>query len=130
MFDVVKEILISEKDFTETNYRRLQKALVYIKNNLVENDGGMYLILDSLTETNNIITGSNNINSKIFYLKPYGFDKIYMNNELIEDKLYQIVDQFNERQITSGKFYSTLLNKIHPFYGGNGSDDNALLMMT
>ena len=31
MFDVMKEILISEKEFTETNYKRLQKALVYKK---------------------------------------------------------------------------------------------------
>ena len=27
MFDVRKEILISEKEFTENNYKRLQKAL-------------------------------------------------------------------------------------------------------
>ena len=31
MFDVIKEILISEKEFTETNYKRLQKASVYIR---------------------------------------------------------------------------------------------------
>ena len=28
MFDVIKEILISEKEFTETNYERLQKAFM------------------------------------------------------------------------------------------------------
>ena len=26
MFDVIKEILISEKEFTETNYKRSQEA--------------------------------------------------------------------------------------------------------
>ena len=31
MFDVVKEMLISEKEFTETNYKRLQKGFVYMK---------------------------------------------------------------------------------------------------
>ena len=31
IFDVIKEILILEKEFTETNYERLQKALVYIE---------------------------------------------------------------------------------------------------
>ena len=31
MFDVIKEILIAEKEFTESNYKRLQKALVYIE---------------------------------------------------------------------------------------------------
>ena len=45
---------------------------------------------------------------------------MYMDKELIEDKFYQITDQFNERKITSTKFYSILLNKIHPFYDGNG----------
>ena len=27
MFDVIKEILIPEKEFTETNYKRLQEAV-------------------------------------------------------------------------------------------------------
>ena len=38
----------------------------------------------------------------------------------IEDKPYQIIDQFNERRIIYTKFYSILLNKIHLFYDGNG----------
>ena len=42
-----------------------------------------------------------------------------MDKELIEDKLYQTIDQFNERKITSTNFYSILLNKIHPFQDGN-----------
>ena len=41
MFDVIKEILISEKEFTKTNFKRLQEALGYIKNNLIDTDGGM-----------------------------------------------------------------------------------------
>ena len=43
-----------------------------------------------------------------------------MDKELIENKLFQVIDQFNERKITSTKFYSILLNKIHLFYDGNG----------
>ena len=35
--------------------------------------------------------------------KPYGSDKMYMDKEFIEDKLYQIIDQFNEIIITSTK---------------------------
>ena len=31
-----------------------------------------------------------------------------MDKELIEDKFYQITDQFNERKITTTKFYSIL----------------------
>ena len=80
----------------------------------------MYWTVDSLIEINNIITGSNNINFRKVNVKPYGFNKMYMDKELIEDKLYQIIDQFNERKITSTEFYSILLNKIHPFWDGNG----------
>ena len=120
MFDVIREILISEKEFTETNYERLQKALVCIENNLIDSDGGMYLTLDSLIEINNIITSSNHITLRKVHVKPYGFDKMYMTKALIEDKLYQIIDQFIKRKITSTKFYSILLNKMYPFYDGNG----------
>ena len=81
MFDVIKEILITEKEFTETNYKRLQKALVYIENNLIDSDGGMYLAVDSLIEINNIITGSNNITLRKVNVKPYGFHKMYMDKE-------------------------------------------------
>ena len=61
MFDVIKEILISEKELTETNYKRQQKALVYIDNNLIDSDGGMYETVDSLIEKNNVTTGSDNV---------------------------------------------------------------------
>ena len=62
MFDVRKRILISEKEFSETNYKRLREALVYIKNNLINTGDGKYLTVDKfLTKINNIITGVNNI---------------------------------------------------------------------
>ena len=52
VFDVIKEMLISKKELTKTNYKRLQEAMVYIKNNLIDTD---------LTEINNIITGWSNV---------------------------------------------------------------------
>ena len=88
----------------------MQEALVYIKNNLIDTDGGMYLTVVSLIEMNNIITGSDNITLRKVNAS-HIFDTMYMDKELIEDKLYQIIDQFNERKITSTKFYSILLNK-------------------
>ena len=115
MFDVIKEILISEKEVPETNYKRLEKALVYIENNLIDSDGGMHLTVDSLIEVNNMIT-LRKVNAK-----PYVFDKIYMDKELIEHNLYQIIDQFNKSKVTSTKFYLILLNKIYSFYDGNGT---------
>ena len=79
----------------------------------------MYLTVDSLIEINNLVTSSNHITLRKVNVKSYGFDKMYMEKELIEDKLYQMIYQFNEKKITSTKFYLILLNKIHPFYDGN-----------
>ena len=84
--------------------------MVYIENNLVDSDGGMYLTVDSLIEINNIIIGSNSFNLRQVNVKPYGFDKMCMD---------KFKNQFNERKIAFAKFYSTLLNKIHSFYDGN-----------
>ena len=56
MFDVIKEISLPE-----SNYKRLQKPLVYIENSLIDFDGSMYLTVNSLIEINNKITGLNNI---------------------------------------------------------------------
>ena len=86
----------------------MQEALVYIKNNRKDTNGGMYLTVDSLTEINDIMTGLNSITLRKVNVKPHGFDKSYMDKDLIENKAYQITDQFNERKISSKKFCSTV----------------------
>ena len=78
MYDVMKDILMSEKEFTGTNYKR------------------------------------------------YEFDRMYIDKKLIEDQLYQIKYQFNEKKTTSTKFYSIPLNKMHPLYDGNSRTCNIL----
>ena len=40
-----------------------------------------------MIEINDTIAGSNNITLRKVNLKPYGFDKMYIDKELIEDKL-------------------------------------------
>ena len=57
-------------------------------------------MLDYLIEINNIITASNNVTLGKGNVNPYGYDNMYMNKGLIEDKLYQIIGQFNERKTT------------------------------
>ena len=64
----------------------------------------MYLTVDSLTDINNIITGLNNITLRKGNVKQCGYVKMYMNKDLIEDKLYQFVDQLNEKKITHSDF--------------------------
>ena len=75
----MRKILISEKEFTENNYKSLEKALAYIENNLIDPVGGMYLTVDSLIEINNITASSNNITLRKANVKSYGFDKMYVD---------------------------------------------------
>ena len=87
---------------------------------MIDSDCSMYLTADSLIEINNIITGSSGITLIKVNVKPCGFDKTYMDKDLIEDSPYQTIYQFKEKKITATKIYSRLLNKIHPLYDGSG----------
>ena len=71
----------------------------YIETNLIGFDGNINLTVDSLTEINSITTCSNNITFRNVNVKPYEFKEIYMYKNLIEDKLYQIIDKFNETKL-------------------------------
>ena len=81
---LLEKILILEEELSNINFERLKKALIYIKINYINSDD-MYLIDDSLIDINNI-TGSNNFTliTKV-NVKPYGYDKMYMDKDLIED---------------------------------------------
>ena len=59
-----------------------------IKSNVIDIDRGMCLAVGSLMKISNITSGSNNITLRKVNVKPYGFDKIYIDKALIEDKLY------------------------------------------
>ena len=52
----------------------------------------MHLTVDYFVEINNWITGSNNITLRKVSVKRYEFDKMYIDNELIEDELLQTID--------------------------------------
>ena len=86
----------------------------------------MYLAVGSLIDINNIITVSNNITLIKVNVKRCGYEKMYMDKDLIENKLCQLVDQFNERAINHRYFYSTVLTNIHLFCDGNGRTCNIL----
>ena len=93
---------------------------MYTKNYFIDSDDNIYVRADSLIEINNIIADSNNITLRKVNVKPYELDKMYIDKDLTEDKVYQTIHQCKEREITSTTFYLILLNKIHPFYDGNG----------
>ena len=88
----------------------------YITNNLIDFDNNMYLAVDSLIDINNLVIGSNNITLRKVIVKLCGYDKMYMDNDLVEYKLFQLIDQFNERSINHKDFYSVPLNNIYTFY--------------
>ena len=93
MFNVTKKIIISKKEFTKTSYKGLQ---VYIENNLIDSESSMCLIsfFDRNERHNNQFQY---IPCRKVNVKPYGFDKMFMNKDLIEDNFYQIIDRFNEK---------------------------------
>ena len=76
--------------------------------------------MDSLITLNNIITGSQNIGLRHINAYPAGYySKMYMDKRYIENALYRLVDQFNDRLISHKDFCETFLNQIHPFRDGN-----------
>ena len=76
-------MLVSETESNDINFERLKKELAYTKNNLIDSDNSMYLTVNSLADINNIITGLNNITLIKVNVKPYGYDKMYMDKDLI-----------------------------------------------
>ena len=51
-----------------------------------------------------------------------------MNKDLIEDKLYHLLDKFSKRKINHRDFYFVLLDNRHPFYDGNGRSYEIFLL--
>ena len=75
----------------------------------------MYSIFDSLRYINNIKTDLNNITPRKVNVKLYGYDKLYIDKNLIEDKLHQLKDQLSKRKFNYWDFYFVLVNNTHYF---------------
>ena len=61
--------------------------MVYVENNLIDSESGMYLTIDFLIDISNIITASDNVTLRKVNVKPYEFDEMYMDQELIKEHL-------------------------------------------
>ena len=95
-------------------------TLQFKNNELINQDGDMFLTVDSLITLNNYVTDSHNIQLRQVNVKPAFYDKQYMDFTKVEAELYLLVDKFNERQISARTFCDLFLDKIHPFSDGNG----------
>ena len=70
--------------------------------------------------TLNIITSSQNIGLRDVNVYPASYySKIYMEKRYIENALYCLVDQFNDRLISHKDLCETFLYQMHPFRDGN-----------
>ena len=108
MHDTIKQILVSKKSLLILLMN--DSFLNYIENDLKDYGNNMYFRVDSLIQISNIITGQNNITLRKVRVDQYRFDKFFMDKDLIEDKLYQIIFQINERKIMPVKSL-IILNK-------------------
>ena len=113
-------ILEEEDELNNENLYQLMLASQFKNKELLNEDGDLFLTVDSLITVNNYVTGSNNIQLRQINVKPAFHNKQYMNFSQIESELYVLVDKFNERQITARCFCNKFLDEIHPFSDGNG----------
>ena len=82
--------LVTEKELSNLNFKRLKKALICVKSDLIDSDNNMQLAVDSLIDINNITIDSNNFTLGKVNVKPYGYDDMYIDKDLVEEKVYQI----------------------------------------
>ena len=113
-------ILEEEDELNNENLYQLMLASQFKNKELLNEDGDLFLTVDSLITVNNYVTGSNNIQLRQINVKPAFHNKQYMNFSQIESELYVLVDKFNERQITARCFCNKFLDEIHPFSDRNG----------
>ena len=114
-FKSLLTILDEENELNYINFIRMIRACNFKDNELINNDGDLYLTVDSLIRINNLITGSQNIQLRQTNVKPAFYDKQYMDFTRIESELYALVDKFNERQITPRCFCNIFLDKTSFF---------------
>ena len=114
------KILKEEGELSSKNLFQLMLAVQFKNKELLNQDGDLFLTVDSLITLNNFVTDSNNVQLRQINVKPAFYDKEYMDFSKIETELYLLVDKFNERQISTRTFCDVFLDKIHPFLDGNG----------
>ena len=122
MDEIFLQILAEEKelDQLEKKLNGLKLAYLFRTTELLSIEGDLFLTVDSLITLNNYITSSNNLSLRQINVKPAFYNKQYMDFRDIETELYILIDQFNDRYISTRDFCKKFLDEIHPFSDGNG----------
>ena len=98
MDEAIITILKEEKEYSDLNHYNMKEALKYKQKYLQNQDGDMFLTVDSLIELNNLIIGANNTEQGKVNVKPARCPK-YCNPNYpwycIESSLYILLDNFN-----------------------------------
>ena len=85
----------------------------------MNNEGDLFLTLDSLVELNNIISGKKNNGLRVINVKPAGYNCMYMHYNNINFALQILINNYNNRRITKTEFLKRFL-EIYPFEDCNG----------
>ena len=94
-----KKILVSVKELSDINFKNLEKSIAIHKNNLIDSDNNEYLTVHFSIDLSNIMINLNNITIRNVNVKSNWCDKMYMDKDVIVDKLYQLIDQFNKKKL-------------------------------
>ena len=110
MNEAIVKILQEGKEYSDLSYFNMKTALDYKEKYLQNKEGDMFLTVNSLIEVNNLILGKNDTKLRKLNVKPAGYTtNPYFPWWCVENSLYILLDEFNERRITN-KF-------LRSFYG-------------
>ena len=96
----LQEILLEEGELTSENLVRMKATREYLYVHMFDydNEAKLVLTVDSLIALNNIITDSHNVHLRCVNVKPKGYNKMYMNYNIIEPELYRLVDKITKEK--------------------------------
>ena len=93
-------------------WKTLERKLINCKINLILTWSENSTIVSSTDKKKKKNSSSNNIDLRKVDVELHGFDKMYMDKDLIQDNLYQILDQFNKKKITSRVLFNASKQNI------------------
>ena len=77
--EILTKILNEEGELTKKNLFQMMLALQFKNKELLNQDGDLFLTVDSLVTLNNFITDSHNIHLRQINVKPTFYNKQYMD---------------------------------------------------